>query len=523
MDEALFDLTIETCTYVSEKTQYLEIFNFEGSDTPHVATHALDIADFDNFLCCKGVFSPQDKFSPEHRGKTPSSGIRLVMQNSAQQPATFTSKHISLPPADFKKMVKIFNLPMKSIEATCTVGPLFWTALQGQGEKRCFQIMCRKSDVLKKKMTRGWELMLSYNMHTRITSGYLKTTDSANPHEIMRLLQHASTISSLGHPFTLPMLIISINELSSENEDRQRQAREMLRHLENAIAGRDDAEAKTDHMIVEGWLNMEQINRDLCECVCKVLWKRPRTYLAMLEHVDKGLKAWWDAAGERVKQDDVLKDLQESMLARVQFHSAKLKGIDSYAWTSLERLRVQRESAQMFNIIAQRESKLNLEMAKEQKRIADISKRDGTTMKTLSLLGALFLPGTFLSSIFSMTFFNYQDDSAPAMSSKIWVYFAITIPLTIVVLLLWLAYEAWRKKQYAEQDKAVDEDWVRLEQKIMSDLRHKTMKTTTTLPTKPTWNQHEKEASTETSEASGLWHHGGLVVKKSLDRLYNMV
>jgi len=29
-------------------------------------------------------------------------------------------------------------------------------------------------------------------------------------------------------------------------------------------------------------------------------------------------------------------------------------------------------------------------------------------MKTLSLLGALFLPGTYLASVFSMTFFNFE-------------------------------------------------------------------------------------------------------------------
>lgn len=143
-------------------------------------------------------------------------------------------------------------------------------------------------------------------------------------------------------------------------------------------------------------------------------------------------------------------------------------------------------------------------------------------MKTLSLLGALFLPGTFLSSIFSMTFFNYQDDSVPSMSPKIWVYFAIAIPMTIVVLLMWLAYEGWRKKLYRQQDKEIDEGWIKLEKKIMSDLRNKTMKTTTTLPTKATWDQREKDLGTESSESSGLWQ-AGVAMKKSIDRLYNMV
>lgn len=58
--------------------------------------------------------------------------------------------------------------------------------------------------------------------------------------------------------------------------------------------------------------------------------------------------------------------------------------------------------------MTQKESKLNLEIASQQRRLAHATKRDGTAMKTLSLLGAIFLPGTFMASIFSMTFFDFN-------------------------------------------------------------------------------------------------------------------
>jgi len=62
----------------------------------------------------------------------------------------------------------------------------------------------------------------------------------------------------------------------------------------------------------------------------------------------------------------------------------------------------------MHSIIDQKESRLNLEIAVHQSRLADESKKENTSMKTLALLGAIFLPGTFLSSLFSMTFFDFQ-------------------------------------------------------------------------------------------------------------------
>lgn len=58
--------------------------------------------------------------------------------------------------------------------------------------------------------------------------------------------------------------------------------------------------------------------------------------------------------------------------------------------------------------MAQRESKLNLEMAQQQRRLAHASKRDSTAMKALSLLGAMFLPGTFVASLLSMSFFDFN-------------------------------------------------------------------------------------------------------------------
>lgn len=51
----------------------------------------------------------------------------------------------------------------------------------------------------------------------------------------------------------------------------------------------------------------------------------------------------------------------------------------------------------LYNIIAQRESKLNFQMAGEQRKLAHASKRDSGAQKTIALLGALFLPGAYLA------------------------------------------------------------------------------------------------------------------------------
>lgn len=107
-------------------------------------------------------------------------------------------------------------------------------------------------------------------------------------------------------------------------------------------------------------------------------------------------------------------------------------------------------------------------------------------MKTISLMGALFLPGTYLASVFSMTFFNFQSGADPVISNWLWVYFIITIPLTVIIVGFWLWYDRRREARYAKEDKELDGDIEQMEAHILNSLRKRTMSKT------HTWNSRNK-------------------------------
>ena len=88
-----------------------------------------------------------------------------------------------------------------------------------------------------------------------------------------------------------------------------------------------------------------------------------------------------------------------------------------------------------YHVVTQKSNQLSI-------NLASIARRDNATMKALALIGVLYLPGTFISGIFGMSFFNYNppsnNDSADwMMSDKFWIYWAITIPVTIFTVMLW--------------------------------------------------------------------------------------
>lgn len=91
-----------------------------------------------------------------------------------------------------------------------------------------------------------------------------------------------------------------------------------------------------------------------------------------------------------------------------------------------------------YHVVTQNSTQVSIDLAK-------IARRDNATMKALALIGVFYLPGTFISGIFGSNFFNYNPSNGAStgsatdwkMSDKFWIYWAITIPVTMFTVLLW--------------------------------------------------------------------------------------
>jgi len=363
--------------------------------------------------------------------------------------------------------VEILNLPYRAIESTSAVGPFFWSAYDQDEANPHLQIIYRKSDVRKKGYTRGWELILSHDVNNGITTGFAKGTPSS---DIVECIKHLKAcVLQVGHPMLLPIIIFS-HDVSFKTDIKQREARDWLRRLEHAVSMRSEIEEKEGY-VKEGVVDLDAVNRDLVECHSQVLWKRPKAYLEILASIERSMEKFFDRLPIN-RQDKPMRKLHASMLARLDFYRVKLQGIDSYAYTTLQRLDIQRSA--LYNIIAQKESKLNFQMAGEQRKLAHASKRDSAAMKTISLLGAIFFPGAYLASVFSMTFFNFQNPG-PSVSSNFWIYWAVTIPITAIIVGIWYVWEKKRDAKYDKEDTDLEKGSEDMEKNIMATMRKRTM------------------------------------------------
>ena len=88
-------------------------------------------------------------------------------------------------------------------------------------------------------------------------------------------------------------------------------------------------------------------------------------------------------------------------------------------------------------------------------RMAVASSRDSSSMKALAVITAIFLPGEFIGTLFGMSMFDFlvpgkdEEEAAPpgtepapdhVLSGYFWVYWAIAIPLTLIIIFLWRAW-----------------------------------------------------------------------------------
>ena len=82
-------------------------------------------------------------------------------------------------------------------------------------------------------------------------------------------------------------------------------------------------------------------------------------------------------------------------------------------------------------------------------------KRDSIAMKTISILGIVYLPGTFVATLFSINVFDWggadgKESSSLTVAPSIWIYFAIAVPLTVVTFLGWIL---WSKRENQKSSK----------------------------------------------------------------------
>ncbi|KAN0116700.1 hypothetical protein V8E51_002677 [Hyaloscypha variabilis] len=426
MDDYLFKLHVERCRHVFEETRYLEIYAYSDSRYDTVEEHPLPLDQFDDFISQKGRFAPPSL--PELVSRR--AGLRMILQQHATHLGAFSPSVITLPPGKYSRMMADFHLPYKGIEGSSTVGPVFWTSYDKPNNMPFLpEIVYRKADEMEK----------------------------GRPRDCVKHLK--ASLDQISHPMLFPVIIIS-HYHSAKIELRQRDARERLRKIERALTHHRTAPRfHSSYKDEQGLINFDQIILELTECHTQVLKKRPYAYLRVLDGFDEAMSMFEKENSERGEiVTEQQRDTHLRLSSRIDFYRKKLHGQEYYQSVTLERLEVQRSALSMCCGLI--DNRVTFQIASAQTKLAHSSKREAVSQKVIAILGTVFLPGAYLSSLFSTTFFNWQAQSSspsgPSISPLFWIYWAISIPLTVGVVGSYALWDWKLSKKAAKEDEAIE-------------------------------------------------------------------
>ncbi|KAK5635756.1 hypothetical protein RRF57_011468 [Xylaria bambusicola] len=121
-------------------------------------------------------------------------------------------------------------------------------------------------------------------------------------------------------------------------------------------------------------------------------------------------------------------DAEQGIHSQLQFFESYISSLGSRSASNEKRMLNEIQLA--FNTVAQHDASTSV-------KIGLATQADSLTMKSIALVTLTFLPPTFVSAIFSMSFFSYSAESGWVLSDKFWIYWVFAIPTTLLTAIAW--------------------------------------------------------------------------------------
>jgi hypothetical protein len=143
-------------------------------------------------------------------------------------------------------------------------------------------------------------------------------------------------------------------------------------------------------------------------------------------------------------------DVLSTRSEMLRFHHTMMQGLVARAISNDRRMG--NEQNLTSNLMTQLDNKTNVE-------IAMAAKDDSASMKAIAIVTMTFLPATFVSALLGMNFFAYDPDAHGGhvtYSPDLWMYFVISIMLTLLCFAMYWLWERSRVKAMAKSRREND-------------------------------------------------------------------
>ncbi|PVH78702.1 hypothetical protein DL98DRAFT_237688 [Cadophora sp. DSE1049] len=298
-----------------------------------------------------------------------------------------------------------------------------------------------------------FSVALSYNCHRHLTSALIHGLSAS---EISTLIMKIAENRDL---IALPMMLLSllldtrvaagnIRVADCHSEIIRIETQTGLRtvwHLDKRYCSDRDQYKNQEH----GPSRLDSLDFDdltgkltslssklaFCEYTCEV-------HLPMLDSFDRINEQFVEISSPEERSD--MSAVEARLRTENGFMRSSLRGILFRAQYLSKRAQAQVQT--IYSLIAQKDNALSMRdnaslkaISEDQRRIALAATKDSAAMGVIAAITTVFLPATFTATFFSTTFFNFQPANGEHMvSGWLWLYFLITIILSVLIISWWL-------------------------------------------------------------------------------------
>lgn len=164
---------------------------------------------------------------------------------------------------------------------------------------------------------------------------------------------------------------------------------------------------------------------------------------------------------------------QTALKRRIDYLDCLIAGSQSHCAVLSDRTKAQVQT--VYSMIGQRDNRLNIEtaaasreiaatglfhnqamkvLAEDSRKIAVLTRRDSLDMRIIAAVTLVFLPGTFMATMFGSGFFRFfPENSTKIVSGWVWLYWVLTLGVTAIVLLVWWFFSKRQGKN------VIDAEW----------------------------------------------------------------
>ena len=302
-------------------------------------------------------------------------------------------------------------------------------------------------------------LSLTYNVQTGWTNAIIcgdgvvkfRSCDTVYGEQLEQLINAVVLNPQLWtNPLLLPFVILDNNSYRTQRRVAQTEADliEVERTLGVMNAGPVWQEAERSNWPRD--IDTKEITIKLHSVAPQIVFMKGnctwlRNYAAFL----KGLNGQLAAEAVFARHGSSIQDLQ----GKIDFAISWTAGMDTSFTILQDRTKLQVDV--LYNVISQQANVLNQQETRLNTTIARSAKQDSISMTTFTFITALFLPASVIASLLGMSMFDWSPSGKPGsdriVSSKFWLFWAITVPLTLATLAGWLLWFKHANKKFDQE------------------------------------------------------------------------